>query len=110
MDKINQVKLDKDLLDHNKLRFYKQLKGSFKIEPYIENIQNRSQRSWLSRYHVSAHKLRIETGRYTRPVTPVCDRVCVYCDSLDVTLRNILYSSVKHSHLREMFSLAEWQL
>ena len=83
LDKINQVKLDKDLLDHNKLRFYKQLKGSFKIEPYIENIQNRSQRAWLSRYRVSAHKLRIETGRYTRPVTPVCDRACVYCDSLE---------------------------
>ena len=42
LDEINQVKLGKnDLLDHNKLRFYKQLKGTFKIEPYIENITNR---------------------------------------------------------------------
>ena len=62
LDEINQVKLGKnDSLDHNKLRFYNQLKGTFKIEPYIENVWNRSQRAWLTRYRVSAHRLRVET-------------------------------------------------
>ena len=36
-----KVKLGDDQQDHNKLRFYKQLKGSFKVEPYIENICKR---------------------------------------------------------------------
>ena len=36
LNEINQVKLGNDGLDHNKLRLYKQLKGSFKLEPYIE--------------------------------------------------------------------------
>ena len=84
LDQINQLKIGRDSLDHNKLRFYKQLKGTFKVEPYIENICNRSQRAWLSRYRVSAHRLRIETGRYSSPVTPVSDRTCLFCDSNDL--------------------------
>ena len=31
-------------------------------------------------YRISAHTLRIETGRYTRPVTSIFDRKCCYCD------------------------------
>ena len=75
LDQINQVKIGADLLDHNKLRLYKHLKGT-----YIENICNRSQRAWLSRYRVSAHQLRIETGRYSSPVTPITARTCLFCD------------------------------
>ena len=44
-------------------------------------VKNRNQRVWLTRYRTSAHNLRIESGRYTSPVTPVSQRVCVYCDS-----------------------------
>ena len=81
LDEINEIKTGADGFDHNKLRFYKTLKGSFKQEPYVTKILNRNQRAWLSRYRTSAHNLRIETGRYTFPVTPVSQRVCVYCDS-----------------------------
>ena len=82
LDQINELKIGNDGLDHNKLRFYKTLKGSFSQEPYITNILNRSQRTWLTRYRVSAvANLRIESGRYTRPVTPITQRVCKYCDS-----------------------------
>ena len=85
LDQINATKLGPDGLDHNKLRFYKLLKGSFKQEPYISNILNRSQRTWLTRFRVSAvSNLGIESGRYTRPVTPVTERVCQYCDSNSV--------------------------
>ena len=55
------------------------------LEPYILQILNRNQRQWLSRYRTSAHNLQIELGRYTRPVTPISERKCKYCnnDSLD---------------------------
>ena len=79
LDQINQIKIGIDGEDHNKMRFYKQLKGSFKIEPYIVQILNRNQRQWLSRYRTSAHTLQIELGRYTRPVTPLSERNCKYC-------------------------------
>ena len=64
----------------NKLRLYKTIKGSFKIEPYIDFIRNRNQRCSLTRLRISAHSLHIETGRYTRPnSTPVPNRICKYC-------------------------------
>ena len=81
MDEINQVKTGVDGLDHNKLRLYKTLKGSFRTEPYIENIRNRNQRCWLSRYRTSAHTLQIEFGRYSNPITPLAERKCCYCKS-----------------------------
>ena len=80
LDEINLVRRGSDGLDHNKLRFFKTLKGSFKTEPYIANILNRNQRAWLSRFRTSSHHLRVETGRYTNPVTPLSERVCLYCD------------------------------
>ena len=75
------------------MRFYKTLKGSFCPEPYIHNVANRSQRAWLTRYRVSAvANLRVECGRYTRPVTPLDQRVCCYCSSntLDDEMHAIL--------------------
>ena len=42
LDHINAPKVGNDGLDHNKLRFYKALKGSFTQEPYITNIKNKS--------------------------------------------------------------------
>ena len=53
LDQVNNIRLDKDGNDHNKLRFYKTIKGSFNPEPYVTNVTNRSQRAWLSRFHVS---------------------------------------------------------
>ena len=80
IDQVHAQKLGGDGLDHNKLRFYKTLKCSFTQEPYITNILNKTQRAWLTRYRVSAvQNLRMESGRYTRPVTPVASRICNYC-------------------------------
>ena len=77
---VNRVKLVPGSdTDHNKLRFYKTLKSSFTIEPYLSLVENRNQRSWLSRIRISAHRLHIETGRYTTPPTPVSARLCRYC-------------------------------
>ena len=63
LDEINLEKVGSDGLDHNNLRLYKKCKGSFKQELYPSKVNNRNQRSWLSRY-ISAHNLRIESGRY----------------------------------------------
>ena len=81
LDEINETRIGSDGVDHNKLRFYKTIKGSFKQEPYVAQIINRNQRAWLSRYRSSAHNLRVESGRYTSPVTPLSQRICIYCDN-----------------------------
>ena len=80
--KINEVKISSsDQLDHNKLRTYNTLKSSFTREPYIDLVRNRNQRCFLSRLHVSSHNLRVELGCYTRPITPLTQRTCLYCCS-----------------------------
>ena len=78
-DQINELKLGADGLPHNKLNFYSQLKSCFKTEDYIEKVQNRNQRSWLTRLRVSAHNLAIEKLRYCRPAIPPEERTCKYC-------------------------------
>ena len=48
LDQINVNKLGTDGLDHNKLWFYKTLKGSFTQETNITNIRNKCQRAWIT--------------------------------------------------------------
>ena len=75
---ISREKLDDNGINRNKLRFYQTLKSSFTTEPYIQLICNRNQRAWLTRMRISAHSLRIETGRYVK--TPLNERLCRFCD------------------------------
>ena len=79
LDEINQVKPDNSGQDHNKLRTYKKLKGSFHCEPYIINVRKRNQRCELTRLRCSASLLGIDRLCYTRPVTPLDQGICNYC-------------------------------
>ena len=45
----------------------------------MDLVNNRNQRSFLTRLRVSSHNLGIERGRHTRPITPVNLRICNYC-------------------------------
>ena len=79
IEQVNQVNIGNDGLDHNKLRFYKTLNSSFKIEPYIELVQNRNQRCNLTRIRTSAHRLEVEVMRYQVPYVPYSERYCKGC-------------------------------
>ena len=76
-DQVQKVKIGNDGLDHNALRFYKTLKCSFTREPYLDLINNRNQRCWLSRLRLGAHHLEIQVGRYQ--TIPISERFCVSC-------------------------------
>jgi len=67
-----------------KLRTYKLLKPEYRMEQYLEIMKNEQHRITLTRLRLSAHNLAIETGRYTRPKTPVEERLCLYCNSESV--------------------------
>ena len=74
---MNRVKIGNDGINHNKLRLYSTFKGTFKPEYYIDNINNRNQRAWISRLRTSSHRLEVEVGRYTG--VPLEQRQCRYC-------------------------------
>ena len=68
----------------NKLRTYRKFKNVFTIEPYLSSIKIQHHRYDLTRFRTSSHKLNIETGRYSRPPTPLENRVCSFCkDSIE---------------------------
>jgi len=64
----------------NKLRTYRLYKQHLYVEPYIKANIPRSHRQILSSFRNGALPLAIETGRYSRPPTPVMNRVCKLCD------------------------------
>ena len=87
LDKINEYKTYNvhDQADHNKLRTYKTFKSSLSREPYLDLVRNRNQRAFLSRLRTGSHTLGIEKGRWTKPVTPLDQRICVYCSDATAT-------------------------
>jgi len=77
LNEIKQVKLGDNGWDHNKLRFYNKLKGSFKMEPYIDKIKNRNQRQCTMVQHVliSLKKLFFSNQAHTILIFPAKSRV-----------------------------------
>ena len=64
----------------------------------------------LSKWRLSSHKLRIETGRYTTPLTPRQERVCPECptfieDEYHVVYQCPLYSNVRIRHRDTLLKL-----
>ena len=64
---------------HNKrLKFYHEIKDSFESEPYLA-LTSKEGSSCVAKVHMSAHRLKIETGRYgSRSESPV-NRLCEFC-------------------------------
>ena len=56
----------RDISECNKLEFYSDIKIKFKLEPYLNLVENGSHKNALTRLRISAHNLHIETGRCKR--------------------------------------------
>ena len=65
------------------LRLYKTFKTDFKMEPYLLLVKNYRYRIALTKLRASSHTLQIERGRYTRPKTLECDRLCAACNLIE---------------------------
>ena len=66
-----------------KCRFYKEIKPFHQPSEYLSIVVPQSHRTAMTRLLVSSHSLRIETGRWTRPVTPRSDRRCATCNQIE---------------------------
>ena len=63
--------------------FYSRI-ANFSFQPYIDMLNNRQTRNSLARLRLSSHRLCIETGRWSKPVsTPLVDRKCTFCNTLE---------------------------
>lgn len=77
----NELFNDRNLENGNKLRTYRQYKTTLCTSSYVKLVKYRDQRRILANFRGGSLPLSIETGRYTRPKTPIDDRICKYCNS-----------------------------
>ena len=66
--------------EDGKLRTYLKIKTNFGYEKYLDILNDFFNRKSLTRFRISNHKLKIELGRYTKPYTPLDQRICEKCD------------------------------
>ena len=65
--------------ENNKLKTYSTIKEAFSLEPYLTQSKIFARRN-ITRLRISCHPLATKTGRYTKPKTPVENRICELCD------------------------------
>ena len=78
------VKRNKLLDENGKLRTYLKLKCNFGFENYLHILSDFNQRKSFTKFRISNHKLKIETGRYSKPITPLEERICEKCLSDEI--------------------------
>lgn len=76
-----QLWSDRGNLNGNKLRCYRLFKKDLRPDPYVLCFIPRGHRSVLAKLRNGSLPLHVETGRYTRPVTPLYERLCCFCNS-----------------------------
>ena len=65
------------------LRTYKYLKTEFRMEPHLKLVTDHRYRKAITKLRASSHILEIERGRYTRPKTPLENRLCHTCNIIE---------------------------
>ena len=65
------------------MRTHNTFKHNFEYEQYL-NMTNEEHRKSLTRLRISAHRLAIERGRYTKPQTPAEKRLCKFCSGKSI--------------------------
>ena len=71
---------DLNVKNENILRTYRLYKNSVKTEQYIKVSMSRMERRTMALLRSGTLPIAIETDRYSRPPTPVDDRLCDLCD------------------------------
>ena len=77
-------RLNEHIAENRKLNLYASFKKIYKFESYLDYIQDFTVRCTLAKLRVSAHNLQIETGRFSKNITPRDERFCPYCKILNI--------------------------
>ena len=89
---------------------YKSFKQSFELEHYLSVLPKKF-RIVLSQLRLSAHHLRIETGRYAHNRVDRALRLCTLCDRSDIedeyhfVLICPVYSQIRQKYIRPFYYL-----
>ena len=104
-------KWNRELHSSDKLRTYRIYKLKLEREWYCTLPLSRDQRRVLFKLRSCSLPLHVETGRFTRPKTPLSDRLCKFCnfsvveDETHFLLDCDLYTDIRHILYEKALSL-----
>ena len=78
-------------------------KTTYDLEPYIEVISIKKHRNALEKLRLSDHKLKIQSGRQTRPIIPRELRRCSYCPQTVEDEAHFLFECIEDQELKSIF-------
>ena len=109
----NDIWDDRNKPNGNKLRTYRLYKTEPELSEYVRTVKYRDHRRVLSKFRCGNLPLAIETGRYSKPPTPLSDRICQVCaetrnvatleDETHFLIDCPFYSDIRY----KLFTLAE---
>ena len=88
---------------------YINIKPTFGIASYLDKVISSSSRRGLTRLRISAHSLRIESGRYGRDRLERHQRLCQFCDSQEIEdeyhfiIKCKLYKNIRSDCIKRYF-------
>ena len=100
---------EREKLSSGKLTTYFKLKNTFHQEKYL-SIKEFKLRKAMCRYRISAHDLRIESGRYSKTYINRTDRICTRCDLQEVEdeFHFLLKCSLYNDERKNLFNRINW--
>ena len=102
-DIFNEESLNSIKDESSKLRTYALFKTDLGLEPYLLDIKNFKLRSKVTKFRLSNHKLRIETGR--RDKIPKQERFCRFCPTEVEDEYHFLFRCPIYQNLRQLYIL-----
>ena len=78
-------------------------KNTYDLEAYIEAISIKKHRNALAKLRLSDHKLKIQSGRQTRPITPRELRRCSFCPQFVEDEAHFLFECTDGQDLKSIF-------
>ena len=96
----------------NKLRHYRKFKKDLKPDFYVTSNIPRHLRSYISKLRCGTLPLTVETGRYSKPPTPLEDRTCPFCtdiveDEIHFLINCKVYSDLRFTFFQTVISFNE---
>ena len=85
------------------LRTYSLFKQQFGTPAYLIHVKDKKYRNALIKFRCSSHTLNIEKGRHTRPKTPIENRICCTCHTLEDGVHFIIYCTSYITDRKSLF-------
>ena len=92
-----------NLGESSRARFYRAVRQTHLYQPYLNIIPVKSHRIALTRLITSSHHLKIETGRWARPIIPQSERICPFCPGKQEDEFHLLLECSSYRDIRQRF-------